>query len=88
MKKFCIEIFKALAASCSFVVLLLGIRWLLLTGTLAGQVIAALLVIGLLAATVAGAVFIIVGLVIAARKPKECNTKKRAAPGDQDAAHK
>lgn len=70
MKKLCIEIFKSLAYSCFFVVLLLGIRWLLLIGTPAAQVIVALLVLGLLAATVAGAVFIVIALVKAARKPK------------------
>lgn len=70
MKKFCIEIFRAMAALVVLVALLICIRWLLLTETLAGQVIAALLVLGLLAATVAGAVFIIIALVKAARTPK------------------
>ncbi len=117
MKKFCIEIFRAMAALVVLVALLICIRWLLLTETLAGQVIAALLVLGLLAAMAVGAVFTIIAFVKAVRTPKvdlrcgtctevqdcpaaftgvaypcpyykECNTKKEAAPGDQDAAHK
>lgn len=84
LKRFCVEMFRSFASFLAIVAYMIFLRWLLLVGHPAAQVIAVLLMLGLVVALAAGMVLLAVACI--KRRKEKRNTKPRAGDGDQSAA--